>query len=307
VLLTAHDDYWGDGPYVDDVQFRVIPDEASLHAGMQAGEFHIGVMTDPAVVPQGNQDELTVERTPALAYRALMLNNTVEPLDDQSVRQAIACAIDREQLVESATFGEGASTGPFTAASFAGDPYDGLPCDGPDIDLARDLLEDAGVGDGFELETIVITGEYGTAIAEAQNLQAQLAEINVDLDLVQLETNVYVERWLDTDFDAAVALNGGRPDPHQMYARYFTSTGNLNDVATYSSDTLDTLFADGLAETDEDARAAIYAEISRELLDASPWAWLFTGYEYRVLQPDVDGFIPTPTGSLKTLRSVRLG
>jgi peptide/nickel transport system substrate-binding protein len=307
VSLTAHDDHWGDGPYVDDVQFRVIPDEASLHAGMQAGEFHIGVMTDPAVVTQINEDQLTVERTPALAYRTLMLNTTVEPLGDVAVRQAIACAIDREQLVDSATFGEGAVTGPFTAPAFAGDPYDGLPCDGPDVELARDLLDSAGVADGFELETIVITGEYGTAIAEAQNLQAQLAEINVDLDLVQLETNIYVERWLDTDFDAAVALNGGRPDPHQMYARYFTSTGNLNGVATYSSETLDTLFADGLAETDEQARADIYAEISQELLDASPWAWLFTGFEYRVLQPEVSGFVPTATGSLKTLRTVELG
>jgi peptide/nickel transport system substrate-binding protein len=236
-----------------------------------------------------------------------MLNNERGPLGDQQVRQAIACAIDRETLVDNAVFGEGAITGPFTAPAWAGDPYDGLPCDGRDVEVAQQLLEDAGHGDGFTLETIVITGEYETAIDEAQAVQSQLSDIGVDLDLEQLETNVYVERWLEADFDAAVALNGGRPDPHHMYARYFTSGGNLNHVATHSSDSLDELFAEGLAETDEAARQEIYAQISRELLEASPWAWLFTGFEYRVLQPEVEGFTPMPTGSLKSLRQVQLG
>jgi peptide/nickel transport system substrate-binding protein len=307
VLLSAHTDHWGEGPHVDEVQFRVIPDESSLLAGMRAGEFHIGIMSDPSVVTQIDEGELTVERDPALAYRALMLNNERGPLGDQQVRQAIACAIDRQELVDNAVFGEGEPTGPFTAPAFAGDPHDGLPCDGRDVELAQELLDEAGYGDGFSLDTIVITGEYETAINEAQVLQAQLEEIGVELDLDQLETNVYVERWLEADFDAAVALNGGRADPHQMYARYFTSAGNLNDVATHSSDTLDELFAQGKAETDEDARADVYADISRELLDASPWAWLFTGFEYRVLQPEVEGFVSMPTGSLKSLRQVQIG
>lgn len=236
-----------------------------------------------------------------------MLNNTVEPLDNQQVRQAIACAIDREELIETAAFGEGEITGPFTSPNYESDPYDGLPCDGRDVELAQNLMREAGHEDGFSLETIVITGEYDTAIDEAQSLQAQLSEIGVELELEQLETNVYVDRWLAADFDAAVALNGGRPDPHHMYARYFTSDGNLNEVATYSDPELDQMFADGKAETDPGARAEIYAEISRHLLDASPWAWVFTGYEYRVLQPEVEGFVPMPTGSLKSLRSVRVG
>jgi peptide/nickel transport system substrate-binding protein len=307
VLLAAHEDHWGEGPYVDEVQFRVIPDESSLLAGMRAGEFHIGIMSDPSVVTQIDEGELTVERDPALAYRALMLNNEREPLGDQQVRQAIACAIDRQELVDNAVFGEGEPTGPFTAPAFAGDPYDGLPCDGRDVELAQQLLDGAGYGGGFSLQTIVITGEYETAINEAQVVQAQLSEIGIDLELEQLETNVYVERWLEADFDAAVALNGGRADPHQMYARYFASDGNLNDVATYSSDTLDQLFAEGKAETEEQARADIYERISQELLDASPWAWLFTGFEYRVLQPEVEGFVSMPTGSLKSLRDVQLG
>lgn len=304
VALSAHTDYWGDGPNVEQLQFRVIPDESSVLAGMRAEEFDIAVMSDPSVVTQIDEGAFEVDRTPALAYHTLMLNNEHEPLGDQQVRQAIACAIDREEVIEGAAFGEGEVTGPFTSPAYESDPYAGLPCEGQDLDLAQDLMTEAGHEDGFSLETIVITGEYETAISEAQSLQSQLGEIGVELELEQLETNVYVDRWLEADFEAAVALNGGRPDPHQMYARYFMSDGNLNDVATYSDPELDELFAQGRAETDEAARAEIYEQISQHLLDASPWAWVFTGYEYRVLQPGVEGFTNSPTGSLKSLRSV---
>lgn len=303
--VSANPGYWGGAPDVDGVEIRVIPDESSVLAGLRADEFHVGVLTDPSVVTQVDGD-LDVQRTPALSYHALMLNSSRGDLGDQAVRQAISCAIDRQEVVDAAILGEGEVTGPFTQPAYAGDPYAGLPCDGPDPDLARQLLEDAGVSTPISLQTIVMTGGYATAVDEAQSLQAQLAEVGVEIELEQLETNVYVDRWLAGDFDAAVALNSGRPDPHLTYVRYFTSDGNLQGVSQYSSDTLDELFAAGKAETDPDVRAEIYADVAEELLEASPWAWVFYGFEYRVLQPGVEGYVATPTGSLKSLRQVTL-
>ena len=303
--VSANADYWGGAPNVAGVEIRVIPDETSVLAGLRADEFHLGVLTDPTVVTQVG-DDLTVERTPALAYHALMMNSSRDQLQEQAVRQAIACAIDRQEVVDSAILGEGEVTGPWTIPAYAGDPYAGLPCDGADPEMAEQMLADAGVETPISLNTIVMTGGYATAVNEAQSLQAQLSAIGVELELEQLETNVYVDRWLAGDFDAAVALNGGRPDPHLMYVRYFTSDGNLNDVAQYSSDELDQLFAEGKAETDPDARADIYEQVATQLLEASPWAWVFNGFEYRVLQPEVEGFTPTPTGSLKSLREVTI-
>lgn len=306
VDFTAYADYWGDGPFLDAVEVRVIPDESSILAGLRAGEFQLGVMTDPAVVSQIEQGKLQVERTPALAYHALMLNTTRKPLDDPRVRQAISCAIDRQEIIDSALFGEGEVTGPFTIPAFASPPSEGLGCEPPALDKARQLLADAGHSGGFSLDTIVITGEGTTSVDEAQSLKAQLAEIGVNLKLEVLETNVYVDRWLAADFDASVSRNGGRPDPHHMYARYFTSGGNLNDVATFSSPELDKLFEQGTRTINTGKRKGIYDQISNILLEASPWAWLFTGYEYRVLAPGVEGFVPMPTGSIESLRQVRL-
>ena len=72
-----------------------------------------------------------------------------------------------------------------------------------------------------------------------------------------MEIGAYVDTWLAADFDAAIALNGGRPDPDTMYGRYFTSTGNLNKVAGYSSPELDKLFAEGKTTSDVSKRKDI--------------------------------------------------
>lgn len=301
INLAANPDFWGGVPAIETLILRVIPDEASILSGLRAGEIDLAVMSDPVIVGQITEPELTVLRTPALSYHVLQLNGDRPPLDDVRVRQAISCAVDRQEVVDLAALGEGEVTGPLTIPAYRSDG-DGLPCDGVrDVEEAKRLLGEAGLADGFTLNTIVITGEYATAGAEAEVLQAQLGEAGISLELEVLETATYVDRWLAADFDAAIALNGGRVDPHQMYARYWTSTGNLNAVAGYRSEQLDELMASGQAETDPEARKAIYDQFSEELQTQSPWIWLFTGFEYQVHGAGVSGFVPMANGSLRYL------
>jgi peptide/nickel transport system substrate-binding protein len=233
-IVGANADYWDGAPKLKRVEIRVIDDEASVLASLRAGSSQMGVLTDPSVVRQVKGGDLTVERADALAYHALMLNGRRGPLKDEKVRQAISCAIDREENVKTAAFGEGEPTGPITSPGFESDPAEGLPCDAPDPGAAQSLLREAGTGD-VTLNTIVMTGGYTTAVNEAQNLQAQLRKVGVRLDIEQLETNAYVKRWLAADFDAAVALNGGSSDPYIMYGRYFTKDGSLAKPAGLAS------------------------------------------------------------------------
>ena len=304
--LASFADYWGDGPFLDGVTIRVVPEEQSMLSALQAGEVQLGVMGNPAVIEQVS-DPLVLERSTAMGYFPFFLNSSRPPLDVKEVRQAISCAIDRQELIDTALLGEGVPTGPFVEGIFKTEPFDGLPCDGPDKDMARQLLADGGQPDGFSIETIIITGENDAGINIAQNLQAQLAEIGVDLELQPLETNIYVDRWLEADFDSALSENGSGPDPHHTYAKYFTSTGNFQNVAGLNTPELDDLFAEGQATTDPDARVPIYHQISQILLDESPWVWLYQGYRFQVRVPELEGFVPHPTGSLKSLRQVTLG
>ncbi len=159
---------------------------------------------------------------------------------------------------------------------------------------------------GVTIKTIVETGEYATAVNEAQSAQAQLKKVGINLDLQILDSGTYVKRWLAADFDAAIALNGGRVDPDTMYNRYFTSTGNLNKVAGFSSPKLDQLFTQGRATSNVKQRKAIYKKIGETLEGNAAWVWLFSSYDYRVITKRVHGFLPMPNGSLKYLRQTFL-
>ncbi len=304
--LTANPDWWGEGPYVDGIEMRVIPDEASILAALRAGEIDFALLNDPLVATLITEDSgIVLNRAPAIAYHVLQLNAAREPLDRLEVRQAISCAIDRQEVLDTASLGQGRVTGPLTIPAYRV-PLEDLFCYQKDLNRARELMAAAGLEEGFTLPMIVASAEPPTAVAEAQSIQAQLAAINITVEIETMELSVYVDRWLAADFDSAVALNGGRPDPYTMYARYWTRNGNLNTVAGYIDDTLDELMAQGRAETDPDARYEIFAEFQRHLTEMAPWIWLYTDYEYTAQQPYVTGFIPMPTDSLYYLSQVRI-
>ncbi|QEW01941.1 ABC transporter substrate-binding protein [Microbacterium lushaniae] len=302
LTLAANPEYWGGEPEVDTVEFRVIPDQSAIVSALQAGSVQMAVFDDQLVADTiGGSVEVT--ETPQLSYHVLQINSRVAPLDDVNVRLAIACAIDRQEVLDTAALGAGEVTGPITSPAFRSDP-DARPCPEGDVDAAKDYLADAGYEDGLTLRAIVNQDGYSTAVAEAENIQAQLKNAGITLEIESLESGAYVDRWVAADFELAVALNGGQPDPDASYGRYFTSAGSLNPVAGYSSETLDALFAEGKAESDDAARKAIYDQVAAELEDNAAWVWLFTSFNYTATAEGVSGFVPLSNGSLQNLRDV---
>ncbi len=305
--LEAFKDYRIPGkPGVDAVEIRIIPDEASILAGLRAGTIDWALINDPkvAIRAAGSGGKLAIDRTPALAYHVLQLNSGRKPFDDVRVRQAISCAIDRQQVLDTASLGEGQVTGPATAPYYRL-PEDQLFCYRKDVEKAKQLLADSGVT-GIKFKIMAAADEPPTAVAEAQNIQAQLGEIGIETEIETMELGVYVDRWLKGDFDAVVALNGGNPDPHNMFYRYWHSTGNLNKVAAYNDPEIDKLLDQGKAVLDPEKRKAVYDELQKKLTEAAPWVWLYDGYEYRIMQPYVKGFTPMANGSLIYLRDAWL-
>lgn len=305
ITLKRNEAYWGDKAILDSVEFRVIPDESSIVSAMQSSNVQFAVFNDPLVAQTAETGTISVAKTPQLSYHALQLNAHKDAVSDVNVRLAIQCAVDRQQVLDTAALGEGEVTGPITSPAYRSDP-DARPCPTRDLDKAKEYLAKAGKAGGVELTTIVSQGEYATSVNEAQNLKSQLAEAGITLKLDVLESGAYVERWKAGDFDAAVALNGGRPDPDGMYSRYFTSTGNLNQVAGYSSPELDKLFADGKATSDPAERKKIYEQVSDELENNAAWIWMFTSYTYTATTSNVTGFTPMANGSLQSLRTTGL-
>lgn len=304
VKLEGNATYWGGKPKLDTITFRVIPTEASILSALNAGTIQFSVITSPLVAKQAGSN-LKVYKTPGLAYVTLQLNARTAPFDKLGVRLAIQCAVNRAEVVKTASSGEGAVTGPITSPAYASD-INARPCPNVDLVKAKEHLTSAGYPNGLTIKTMVAPAQFATASGTAQSLKSQLAKAGITLEIDAVDASTFVSRWLAGDFGSTVANNGGRIDPDTMYTRYFTSTGNLNKVAGYSSATLDANFIKGKSSGRASDRKAAYAAISRELEDNAVWIWLFTPYEYRVASKNLTGFIPLATGSIIELRKADL-
>lgn len=304
-VLSANADWAGGDVKVDGITISVLPDETAILASLRAGQTDFALLNDPLVATMvPNEANLQLNRVAGLAYNVLQLNPSRPPMDNLKVRQAMSCAINRQEIVDAALAGEGKVTGPLTMPAFAQDPST-LFCYEQDLEKAKQLMAESGV-DGFTAKVIGATGEPPVAASEAQVLQAQLAEIGINLEIEMIELNVYVDTWLAGNFDMAVAQNGGRPDPFPMYNRYFTKDGNLLKVSNFVDDTLDSLMREGQAETDPAKRVEIFHKFENHLVEQSPWLWLSTGYGYTAQLKTVSGFVPSPTGTLFGLTDVSI-
>lgn len=306
-LLSANADYWGEGPNVDGVEVRIIPDETTILAALRAGELDFAVLKDPLVATLlMGDDAVNLIRTPTLSYHVMQLRAAAnDVLGQLAFRQALSCAIDRQEVVDLAALGEGRVTGPLTMASFAL-PTSDLFCYEKDVEKALELMAEVDMPEDFVLNVMVANAEPPTALSEAQSIQAQLGAIGVTVEIEPLELSVYVDRWLAADFDAAVALNGGRTDPYTMYARYWQEDARFQDVAGYLDETLDTLMKAGQVEPDAEVRYEIFAELQTHLAETVPWVWLYAGYTYSAHQDSVQGWEPVANDSLRFLSEVTL-
>lgn len=305
-VLSANANWAGGKVGVDGITISVLPDETAILASLRAGQTDFALLNDPLVatlVP--NEANLQLNAIPGLAYNVLQLNPARKPMEDLKVRQAISCAVNRQEVLDSALVGEGKVTGPLTMPAYASDPNT-LFCYTQDLTKAKALMAESSSPTGFTAKVIAATGEPPVASSEAQVLQAQLAEIGVKLEIEMLELNVYVDRWLAGDFDMAVAQNGGRPDPYPMYNRYFTKGGNLQKVSNFVDDEIDALLQQGRVETDVTKRKEIFQKFEARLAELSPWIWLSTSNTYTAQLKTVHGFEPNPTGTLFALSQVTI-
>ncbi|TQL67998.1 peptide/nickel transport system substrate-binding protein [Nocardioides albertanoniae] len=300
ITLTRNADYYAGKPGSAKVEFRVIPDEQSMVSSLKTGSVDVAIFDNPVTAKSATSGKTESTTVDSLSYHVLQLRATSPTLKDRNARLAIQCAVSREDVIDSAALGSGKPTGPITSPEFRSDA-DAQPCPEQDLAKAKDYLAKAGKPDGFELNLMTSQGLYSTAVDEAQNIQAQLGKVGIKVKVEALDSNAYVERWLASDFDAAIAMNGGSSDPNTMYGRYFTKAGSFNKVAGYSSPELDKLFADGIATTDVAARKPIYQEISQQLVDQAAWVWLFTPELYVVADKGVEGLEKRTDASISTL------
>jgi len=299
MTLVKNPNYFEKGyPLVDKVIFRVIPEQASLFAGVRSGELDMATISDGATIRQAMKDKkVVVLRKPGLNMRVFSFNTSRKPFDDYRVRQAFAYALDRDGIIAAAEFGSAQKTGPLPVSveAWALSPAK-LPAAKPDIAKAKKLLADAGYPNGFTFK-IVCSTTYEGGLAVAQVAQEQLKKIGVTAELEVVEWGVYIDRWVKRDFDTMIELRGGSAEPDRFLYRTFHSTGGVNNFL-FKDGEVDKLLADGRALTKPSDRKAVYDKLQVALTEKAPCVFLYCPYENQVLSPKVSGFKLVGNGSI---------
>ncbi len=296
--LVRHPRYFKPGlPKVDEVVFRVIPEQASLLAGLRTRNLSIASISDGSVIRQAVADRtLEVRQAPGLNLRIFSFNTTRPPFTDARVRDAIAFAIDRQAIVNAAEFGMATVSGPIPApATLWALPVQEFPEYHPNPARARQMLQEAGAaGAAFK---IVASPTYEGGAAVAEVVQSQLRAVGLNPTIESIEWGTYINRWVRRDFDTMVELRGGDPDPDRFLYRTFYSTGAVNNFL-FKNAVVDRLLDRGRVHIAIDERRPIYHDLERRLVTDAPAVFLYTPMETKVLRRDVRGFQIVPTGAL---------
>lgn len=287
-------------PKVDEVVIRVIPEQASLLAGVRSRSLDMATISDGSVVKQAMGDRgLAVQQAPSLNLRIFSFNTTRRPFTDPRVRDAIAYAIDRQAIVNAAEFGMGVVSGPIPAPDKVWAlPVRDFPEYRPDPARAKQMLQQAGAAGASFTITASPTYEGGLAVAEV--IQSQLRAAGLNPTIQNVEWGQYINLWVKRDFDAMVELRGGDPDPDRFLYRTFYSTGAVNNFL-FKDAAVDRLLDRGRVHVSVDERAPIYHDLERQLVRQAPAVFLYTPMESQVLQPYVKGFRLVPTGAITYL------
>ena len=113
ISLVKNADYWvPDEPALDGVDFRIIPDQASLASALQSGSVDIVAFDDPIIAQTAASAKVTLDKTLEQHYHAIILNSNSAALSNVNARLAIQCALDRQEVIDTAVSGDGELTGP---------------------------------------------------------------------------------------------------------------------------------------------------------------------------------------------------
>ena len=296
LVLERNDTYWQEGlPYLDAVEITPITDDTARELALEGGEvdwiFTIAPQNLEALIAS---EDVVVELSPRLSYDYFGLNLNREPFDDVRVRQAIAYAIDRQQICDFAFFSLcEAIHGPTASGTpwyFPYAPYE------RDLERARELLDEAGVGDGFTMEIMPAIG-FDETIRGAQIVQQQLAEIGITVEIDQVEFSEWLDRQAAGEFDAFMLSWLGLTDAEDYFYLQHR-TGQTFNLTGYSNPDFDALVDEGRTISDFDERYAVYQEANRILVDDAPYIYMYAKSEVKAWAPYVEGFSVRPDSAV---------
>jgi peptide/nickel transport system substrate-binding protein len=311
MTFVRNEDYWGEKPTLQRIQFRVIPDTSAAFLALQAGDVDgVSLWASPPpddIAVAKDDPNLQVILNPAFNVGYLGLNHAKEWLQNENVRLAIAHAIDKEAIVESLYPGDAEPAKEFQPPSLWG--YNEEIEDYPyDPDRAIELLEEA------QAEGVVIpdpTVFYVMPVARAYYPQPQETGelIQAFLAAVGINAEIQSPAWPDpyisdltedgTKHDLfMLGWVGDNGDPDNFLCVFFcggdTSFDNVDAQPAPPDEEIANLLKDAVAETDFEARQQIYEEANRLIHERIISVPVVHRTPPTLFRANIQGYVPSP-------------
>jgi peptide/nickel transport system substrate-binding protein len=264
IVLERNDEWWGEGPKLDRVIFRSIPDNSARFAELQAGTIHQADLAQTDLPAAEEDPNITVYQTPAMSTGYIAFQQCTEPFDKLEVRQAIAHAVNWGALIEPFYGKFGTLAGPFQPPAILGSnpdiqPYEYNP------DKAKELLAAAGLPDGFETDfwyIPVIRGYFPDSKAIGEAIAADLAKAGIRVNLQTEDWGAYLEDRNVGKFPMwMLGWGSDNGDPDNYLGWHFSHpVGEPKAEDCYGNDRVAELLIEGRVESDPAKREQIYQE-----------------------------------------------
>lgn len=324
ITIERFEGYWGDPAKLEQVIYRVIPEESARMLALDTGEVDMVMQPAPSQLGIYREDPgFTVHETPGARVIFFGMVTDRAPLDDVRVRQALNYGFDKQSVVDNI----------LEDAAFLPEAYISPPIFGfadvseyfsYDPEKAVSLLEEAGWvdedGDGMrekEGEPLTIThfsprGRYLKDAEVSEAFQAAMRELGVDVELEVMEWGTLFEQLRQPDLPAnlfTIGWSTATGDADYTLGPLFGCDSfppNGWNSMQYCNQTFDELVAQAGASTDQEERAQLYAQALQILAEDAVVVPVYNTKETIVTSADVQGFDQHPIDYYLWLDNVTL-
>jgi peptide/nickel transport system substrate-binding protein len=312
IVVEANPDYFEGRPYLKRVVYRIIPDQSTIFLELKARNIDLASLTPIQYRRQTDFPAFLKAfhryRYLSNSYAYLGFNLLDARFKDKRVRQAIAHAINKQEIIEGVLLGLGRpAVGPYKPGTWwYKDDVKTFPFD---PERASALLAEAGwrrqTADGI-LEkdgkpfSFTIRTNQGNQVRQqtAEIIQRRLRAVGIDAKIHVVEWAAFINTFIrKKDFEAIILGWGLGMDPDQYEIWHSSQTGSdeLNHIS-YKNPKVDELLEAGRRTFSQEKRKAIYGELQDVLADDQPVIFLYVPDALPVVSARVHGIEPAPAG-----------
>jgi len=299
-VLVRNENYWGEAPYFDRIIIVNIPEAATQKIALESGEIDIALdLTSDQIATMGGNPDISIATTPGNIVHFLLMNNDPElggPVSDPLVQLAIRYALDYDGY--QALWGGLTPASPLAIGQLGA--YGEDMAFVRDLDMARQLLTEAGYENGFDitLSYPVLTFQGVNMETNAQKIQADLAEVGINVTLNPGELQVSLEEYRNGDQGFGYWFWGPDfLDPIDVLS--FLPGGKVGgERANWTDENAEQAILDlrdqAAVESNPDARVELFGQIQDYLRESGPWVPFLQPNVQTAFQSDLQGYVWHP-------------